>query len=76
MNCERCGGFKVFEFFYGPELCNGFRCVNCGASTMRRVMPVRPSERPQRRIQRVQIKASPCRGVDASGEKHALSGLS
>ena len=40
MSCERCGGFKVFDYFYGPLPCNGFRCVNCGAITdMRVVMP-------------------------------------
>lgn len=41
MSCERCGGFKVFDYFYGPLQCDGFRCVNCGAITeMRIVMPV------------------------------------
>jgi hypothetical protein len=40
MSCERCGGFKVFDYFYGPLQCDGFRCVNCGAITdMRIVMP-------------------------------------
>jgi hypothetical protein len=43
MSCERCGGFKVFDYFYGPMQCDGFRCVNCGAITdMRIVMPAHP----------------------------------
>jgi len=41
MSCERCGGFKVFDYFDGPFRCDGFRCINCGAITdMRVVMPV------------------------------------
>ncbi|HJT20477.1 MAG TPA: hypothetical protein VJ746_08400 [Nitrospira sp.] len=41
MSCERCGGFKVLDYFYGPLPCDGFRCVNCGAITdMRVVTPV------------------------------------
>jgi hypothetical protein len=40
MTCERCGGFKVFDYFYGTMQCDGFRCVNCGAITdMRIIMP-------------------------------------
>jgi len=42
MSCERCGGFKVFDYFYGPLPCNGFRCVNCGAITdMQIITPAR-----------------------------------
>ncbi len=39
MTCKRCGGFKVFDSFYGPISDyglfhgTGFRCVNCGAIT-------------------------------------------
>lgn len=42
MNCERCGGFKVFDYFYGPLQCDGFRCVNCGAITDMRILTPRP----------------------------------
>ena len=45
MNCERCGGFKVFDYFYGPSTCEGFRCINCGAITDMRLILVRPPER-------------------------------
>jgi hypothetical protein len=41
MTCQRCGGFKVFDHFYGPVHCTGFRCVNCGVITdMEITMPV------------------------------------
>jgi hypothetical protein len=52
MNCERCGGFKVYDYFYGASPCDGFRCINCGAITdMRMIMPAfRPSERASRRL--------------------------
>jgi hypothetical protein len=41
MTCERCGGFKVFDYFDGPFHCSGFRCINCGAITdMQITMPV------------------------------------
>jgi hypothetical protein len=33
MSCERCGGFKVFDYFDGPFHCSGYRCINCGAIT-------------------------------------------
>ena len=38
MVCERCGGFKVHDYFYGATdcfawQCLGSRCVNCGAIT-------------------------------------------
>jgi methionyl-tRNA synthetase len=42
MACERCGGFKVSEYFYGADSSCGFwsyqgyRCVNCGAITVER----------------------------------------
>ena len=35
--CNRCGGLKVGERFYGTDstiaawACDGFRCLNCGA---------------------------------------------
>lgn len=47
MSCERCGGFKVYDYFYGATPCDGFRCINCGAITdMRMIVPAyRPSER-------------------------------
>lgn len=36
MGCERCGGLKIHDYFYGATeyfawQCLGFRCVNCGA---------------------------------------------
>ena len=40
MACERCGGFKVAEYFYGADSScgfwsyHGYRCVNCGAITV------------------------------------------
>jgi hypothetical protein len=45
MSCERCGGFKVYDYFYGPSTCEGFRCINCGAITDMRMILVRPPER-------------------------------
>lgn len=57
MNCERCGGFKVYDYFYGPSTCDGFRCINCGAiSDLRLVLPVRP---PERALQPVPRKIEP-----------------
>ena len=51
MSCERCGGFKVFDYFYGTATCDGFRCINCGAITnMRVIMPPRAPERSSRRL--------------------------
>jgi len=52
MSCERCGGFKVFDYFYGASTCDGFRCINCGAITnMRIITPqFKPSERATRRF--------------------------
>ena len=41
MSCKRCGGFKVFDYFYGTMQCDGYRCINCGAITdIRVIMPV------------------------------------
>src|SRR4029077_17005576 len=41
MTCKRCGGFKVFDYFYGLFHATGFRCVNCGAITdIQSAMPV------------------------------------
>ena len=37
MSCERCGGFKVFDYFDGPFHCSGYRCINCGAITDMRI---------------------------------------
>jgi len=49
MSCERCGGFKVFDYFYGTATCDGFRCINCGAITdMRVILPPRTPERTSR----------------------------
>lgn len=37
MGCNRCGGLKIAEQFYGTDstvaawACDGFRCLNCGA---------------------------------------------
>lgn len=46
MNCDRCGGFTILDCFDGPTLCEGFRCINCGAiSDLRMIMPVRSPER-------------------------------
>jgi hypothetical protein len=33
MNCKRCGGFKITDYFYGREPISGFRCINCGDLT-------------------------------------------
>lgn len=38
MVCQRCGGLKVRDFFYGATeyfawQCHGLRCLNCGAVT-------------------------------------------
>ncbi|MGQ0810579.1 MAG: hypothetical protein ACT4OO_05065 [Nitrospiraceae bacterium] len=36
MTCERCGGLKIFDHFYGTEAevsawsYEGLRCLNCG----------------------------------------------
>ena len=27
MSCKRCGGFKVFDYFYGLQTLNGFRAI-------------------------------------------------
>ena len=46
MSCERCGGFKIAEYFYGADSSCGFwsyqglRCVNCGA------ISVEPEKKP------------------------------
>jgi hypothetical protein len=53
MSCARCGGFKIYDYFYSGSLCEGFRCINCGAVTeMRMIMPVRPPERPLQPVRR------------------------
>lgn len=39
MICERCGGLKVLDHFYGTAIdvsawmYDGFRCINCGSIT-------------------------------------------
>lgn len=39
MNCERCGGLKILEHFYGSStdvsawMYDGLRCINCGSIT-------------------------------------------
>lgn len=45
MVCERCGGLKVHDYFYGATdyfawQCLGFRCVNCGAIS--NIQPIQP----------------------------------
>jgi|GEM_PF-5550625 len=47
MACERCGGLKVHDYFYGATdlfawQCFGFRCVNCGAIS--NIQPIQPSD--------------------------------
>jgi len=47
MVCERCGGFKVHDYFYGATdyfawQCYGLRCINCGAIT--KIHPMNSSE--------------------------------
>ena len=53
MTCERCGGFKVFDYFDGPFHCTGFRCINCGAitGTCRFPCRCRPVSSPSQRIE-------------------------
>ncbi|WP_080885869.1 hypothetical protein [Nitrospira japonica] len=59
MNCERCGGFKVFDYFYGPLQCDGFRCVNCGAITDMRILTPRrePASRTRVKLGRTPLFA-------------------
>jgi hypothetical protein len=45
MSCTRCGGFKVFDYFYGTMQCDGYRCINCGAITDIRI--IRPVTNPR-----------------------------
>jgi hypothetical protein len=52
MVCERCGGFKVHDYFYGATdyfawQCLGFRCINCGAIS--HIQPIDTSEPRSRR---------------------------
>ncbi len=52
MACERCGGFKVHDYFYGATeyfawQCLGLRCVNCGAIS--KIQPIDSSESGSRR---------------------------
>jgi hypothetical protein len=57
MSCTRCGGFKVFDYFYGTMQCDGYRCVNCGAITdIRVVMPV-AAPRPAASTRKIRPKA-------------------
>lgn len=45
MKCERCGGLKIAERFYGADatvpawVCDGYRCVNCGHIAFVRYSP-------------------------------------
>ncbi len=52
MACERCGGFKVHDYFYGATdyfawQCFGLRCVNCGAIT--KIHPIESNPSSSRR---------------------------
>lgn len=55
MGCNRCGGLKVAERFYGTDstvaawACSGFRCLNCGAIWFEGFhgRTVRPDDRPR-----------------------------
>ncbi len=52
MVCERCGGFKVHDYFYGATeyfawQCLGFRCINCGAIS--NIQPLGSEESTSRR---------------------------
>lgn len=59
MNCERCGGFKLFDYFDGATPCDGFRCINCGSITnVRMITPVRPPARLQA-VRRKILPAAP-----------------
>jgi hypothetical protein len=69
MTCERCGGFKVFDYFDGPFHCTGFRCINCGSITdMQISMPVQtrvviaPKHRPKA-ARRPLFGTTPTRGA-------------
>lgn len=64
MVCERCGGFKVFDHFYGNTAasawkCDGFRCINCGAVSYlpAPVIVSRPVERVYRRKPALRLRA-------------------
>jgi hypothetical protein len=60
MSCERCGGFKVYDYFYGASPCDGFRCINCGAITnLRMIMPARPEERTIKKSVRPKVRPAP-----------------
>lgn len=60
MSCERCGGFKVYDYFYGASPCDGFRCINCGAITnLRMIMPARPEERAIKKSVRPKVRPAP-----------------
>jgi hypothetical protein len=71
MTCERCGGFKVFDYFDGPFHCTGFRCINCGSITdMQISMPVQtrvvtPSKNRTKSVRR------PLFGTTPTGVPHA-----
>lgn len=71
MTCERCGGFKVFDYFDGPFHCTGFRCINCGSITdMQISMPVqtRVVTPPKNRAKSVR---RPLLGTTPTGAPHA-----
>jgi hypothetical protein len=71
MTCERCGGFKVFDYFDGPFHCTGFRCINCGAITdMQISMPVQTRIVTQPK-NRTKTGRRPLFGTAPSGAPHA-----
>lgn len=70
MTCERCGGLKILDYFYGTTpsstwKCDGFRCINCGAVTYLPVpiIPSRPIERIYRKKPALRVR--PAEFVDA-----------
>ena len=71
MSCERCGGFKVFDYFDGPFHCSGYRCINCGAITDMRIAmatqtrTVVPPRRTQNLVRRHVTCCAPYRGCSS-----------
>ena len=70
MSCERCGGFKVFDYFDGPFHCSGYRCINCGAITDMRIAMATQTRTvvPPRRtkpVRRHVTCCAPCRGCSS-----------
>lgn len=72
MSCERCGGFKIFDHFYGALQCNGYRCINCGAITGVRIVMPATHPRSVESGRRIRPKASPVESAFAhAGVAHA-----